>query len=85
MAVREAGRKLDPRDLPPRLHWEEPAWKLYEQISRHWLRTGKQGQRYALDMSLAVTLMREMGWQVSRGVELLTAIEDAILAGDREE
>lgn len=83
-SVRNAGLKVDPADLPPGLGWEEAVWNLYAQISMQWRRVGAEGRRYALDLGVPIALMREMGWNVPLGIELLQVIEAVILEGDGE-
>lgn len=75
--MRDAGREIDDRDLPPRLEWEAPVWALYERVATQW-RVGFGG-RYALDYNPAIALMQANGSDIELGLELLQVVERSII------
>lgn len=71
--MRNAGREIDPDDLPPSLDWEAPAWWLYERVQTQW-RAGPGG-REVLDYNPAIAIIQAMRWPLPLALELLQAVE----------
>lgn len=63
------------------MEWEEEVWDLYEQCVTQW-RHGFNG-RTGLDYGPVFTLMREKCWDIEFGLEMLQAIEHAVIEASR--
>jgi hypothetical protein len=72
-SITDSGRTVDAADWPPKLEWEDAAWKLYERINTQW-RTGFNG-RTGLDYGPVITLAQARGWDVDLTLELMRVIE----------
>ena len=55
------------------------------QISTQWVRAGMSGRRTSLDYRPALELMKAKGWDIGRGIALLSAIEREYLERDESE
>jgi len=81
--MRDAGREIDPADLPPELEWESPVWWLYEMVQTQW-RVGFSG-RMGLDYGPAMGIINEQRWSVSFALGLLRVIEIELMKADKED
>lgn len=76
-ALRDLGEEPEPEDLPPRLEWERPIWTLYRRLAGQW-RIGPTGP-VGLDLGVFIPEIHRHGWDVDLSLELLSAIEGAML------
>lgn len=82
--MRKAGQEIDPADLPPGMEWEQPVWELYDdRLRTQWRQSF--GGRTGLDYNPAIKLIEHYGWDVDFALDLLGAIEQAVLEKDEKQ
>lgn len=72
--MQKAKRPLHADDLPPSLCWESGIWWLYLRVQTQW-RMGPSGARSGLDYSPVIALVKDQGWDLTRSLTLLQAVE----------
>jgi hypothetical protein len=82
--VLEAGRQIDPADLPPQLEWEAPVWdELYRRVRTQWRWiSGLDARRTGLDYGPAIAVIEALGWDLLEALDLLHEIELEMLNAD---
>ena len=78
----DAGREVDPADMPPALGWEAPVWDLYELVQYQW-REGFGGKS-GLDFGPAIRVIDGRGWDIELALQLLHVIEHEILSRESD-
>lgn len=69
---------MHPDDLPGELGWESAVWWLYMRTQTQW-RISALGQRVSLDYGPAIAILRAKKWNLVLALELLQAVELAVL------
>ena len=75
--MKEAGREIDPADLPPELEWEDEIWRLFERVRTQWRYSFKGHE--GLDYNPAIKLIEYHGWDLDFSLELLQVIESTVM------
>lgn len=60
-------------------------WDLYARLQTQWQHAGMAGIRTGFNYGPAIAVMEQKGWDLSLGVDLLSAIEHEFLNWDESE